>query len=186
MLEEEHRQVNTCAYEALRMLKAHIHRCDLGMLKSFPQIDSPELEPSTSDTGDGLNSVRCSNVFESVNLNDNQPVRRKPNRTLASFNEIEDEEDVSSDRMDAAPLLLRPLTVPPLQVLLLAVGTRGDVAPFVQLGRRLQQQYGHCVRLATHECFRTYVTRQGLGFHPLAGDPLKLSEFMVWLTSFFL
>lgn len=50
--------------------------------------------------------------------------------------------------------------------------------PFVQLGLRLQRD-GHRVRLATHACFRDYVEGKGLEFYPLAGDPLKLSEFMV-------
>lgn len=41
---------------------------------------------------------------------------------------------------------------------------------------------GHRVRLATHEIYRDYVKSYGGGgleFFPLAGDPLKLSEFMV-------
>lgn len=55
--------------------------------------------------------------------------------------------------------------------------------PFVQLGLRLLQD-GHRVRLATHACFREYVAGKGLEFYPLAGDPLKLSEFMVKTQGF--
>lgn len=55
--------------------------------------------------------------------------------------------------------------------------------PFVQLGLRLQRD-GHRVRLATHACFRDYVQGKGLEFYPLAGDPLKLSEFMVKTQGF--
>jgi hypothetical protein len=55
--------------------------------------------------------------------------------------------------------------------------------PFVQLGARLQRD-GHRVRLATHACFRDYVVSKGLEFYPLAGDPLKLSEFMVKTQGF--
>jgi hypothetical protein len=55
--------------------------------------------------------------------------------------------------------------------------------PFVQLGARLQRD-GHRVRLATHACFRDFVVGKGLEFYPLAGDPLKLSEFMVKTQGF--
>jgi hypothetical protein len=71
--------------------------------------------------------------------------------------------------------------IPRLRILLMAVGTRGDVQPFALLGMKLLQD-GHRVRLATHECYRQYVQSfggGGLEFFPLAGDPIKLSEFMV-------
>ena len=35
------------------------------------------------------------------------------------------------------------------------------------------------VRLATHECFSQSVLSKNLEFYPLAGDPMKLSEYMV-------
>jgi UDP:flavonoid glycosyltransferase YjiC (YdhE family) len=65
-----------------------------------------------------------------------------------------------------------PLSLP------IDLSLRGDVQPFVQLGLRLRRD-GHLVRLATHSCFEDYVRGVGLDFYPLAGDPLKLSEFMV-------
>ena len=55
---------------------------------------------------------------------------------------------------------------------------RGDIHPFTLLGKRLIAD-GHRVRLATHACFSDYVRGEGLEFYPLAGDPMKLSEFMV-------
>lgn len=60
---------------------------------------------------------------------------------------------------------------------------RGDVQPFTELGLRLQAD-GHRVRLATHECFRSYILEKGLEFYPLAGDPMLLSEFMVKTQGF--
>jgi len=65
-----------------------------------------------------------------------------------------------------------------LHVAILVCGTRGDVQPFVLIGQRLQRD-GHRVRLATHELYRGYVVESGLEFWPLAGDPRKLSAYMV-------
>ena len=38
----------------------------------------------------------------------------------------------------------------PLNVVIHVVGSRGDVQPFVALGRELKNNYGHRIRLATH------------------------------------
>ncbi|CAD6264284.1 unnamed protein product [Miscanthus lutarioriparius] len=67
---------------------------------------------------------------------------------------------------------------PPMQIVILIVGTRGDVQPFVAIGKRLQD-YGHRVRLATHANFKEFVLTAGLEFFPLGGDPKILAEYMV-------
>ncbi|KAK3145315.1 hypothetical protein QOZ80_4AG0327170 [Eleusine coracana subsp. coracana] len=67
---------------------------------------------------------------------------------------------------------------PPMQIVILIVGTRGDVQPFVAIGKRLQE-YGHRVRLATHANFKEFVLTAGLEFYPLGGDPKILAEHMV-------
>ncbi|TYJ27198.1 hypothetical protein E1A91_A07G170300v1 [Gossypium mustelinum] len=68
--------------------------------------------------------------------------------------------------------------IPPLQVVILIVGTRGDVQPFIAIGKRLQE-YGHRVRLATHSNFKEFVLTAGLEFYPLGGDPKVLTGYMV-------
>ncbi|CAM4793077.1 unnamed protein product [Rotaria magnacalcarata] len=70
------------------------------------------------------------------------------------------------------------LLVPRLAIVILIVGTRGDVQPFIALGQALRV-IGHRVRLATHETFRSFVRGNGLEFYPLAGDPADLMSFMV-------
>ena len=68
---------------------------------------------------------------------------------------------------------------PKMNVVIMVVGTRGDIQPFIYLGQALQK-YGHRVRLATHTDYRQDVTTNGgLEFYPLAGDPKLLSSYMV-------
>ncbi|CAJ1821963.1 unnamed protein product [Sphenostylis stenocarpa] len=69
-------------------------------------------------------------------------------------------------------------SIKPLQIVMLIVGTRGDVQPFVAMGKRLQED-GHRVRLATHKNFEDFVLNAGLEFYPLGGDPKVLAGYMV-------
>ena len=66
---------------------------------------------------------------------------------------------------------------PRLSIVILVVGSRGDVQPFIPIARRLAQD--HRVRLATHAEFRPMVEAAGLEFYPLAGDPRALMEYIV-------
>ncbi|XP_075099059.1 sterol 3-beta-glucosyltransferase UGT80A2 isoform X1 [Nicotiana tabacum] len=83
-------------------------------------------------------------------------------------NEVEDEP------LDATELQY----IPPIQIVMLIVGTRGDVQPFIAIGKRLQD-FGHRVRLATHANFKEFVLTAGLEFYPLGGDPKVLAGYMV-------
>nr|GEX17756.1 ribonuclease H-like domain-containing protein [Tanacetum cinerariifolium] len=66
----------------------------------------------------------------------------------------------------------------PLQIVMLVVGTRGDVQPFVAIAKRLHE-YGHRVILATHSNFKSFVLSAGLEFYPLGGYHKILAEYMV-------
>lgn len=88
----------------------------------------------------------------------------------------EDHQDVAfgGEPLDSSDLQDRP----PMQIAMLIVGTRGDVQPFIAIGKRLQD-YGHRVRLATHANFKDFVMTTGLEFYPLGGDPKILAGYMV-------
>lgn len=66
-----------------------------------------------------------------------------------------------------------------LNVVIQVVGSRGDVQPFVALGRELKNTYGHRIRLATHGTFKKFVEENGLEFFEIGGDPTELMAFMV-------
>ncbi|KAJ5014134.1 Sterol 3-beta-glucosyltransferase UGT80A2 [Colletotrichum sp. SAR 10_99] len=82
------------------------------------------------------------------------------------------------DDDDATAPIFNDKTVPPLNVVIQVVGSRGDVQPFIALGTALRR-YGHRVRLATHDTFAKFVTDSGLDFFPIGGDPADLMSYMV-------
>lgn len=65
-----------------------------------------------------------------------------------------------------------------LNIVIQVIGSRGDIQPFVALGRELKS-HGHRVRLATHLAFREFVLQGGLEFFSIGGDPTELMAFMV-------
>ena len=68
---------------------------------------------------------------------------------------------------------LHPRRPPPsLNIVIHIVGSRGDVQPFVALGKTLKAK-GHRVRLATHGTFQKFVEENGLEFFCIGGDPGK-------------
>ncbi|KAK9437780.1 glycosyltransferase family 1 protein [Metarhizium brunneum] len=68
---------------------------------------------------------------------------------------------------------------PSLNVVIQIVGSRGDVQPFVALGKVLKESYGHRVRIATHPTFKSFVEENDLEFFNIGGDPAELMAFMV-------
>ena len=70
-----------------------------------------------------------------------------------------------------------PPGVPSLSIVVMAVGSRGDVQPFIPIARRLAER--HRVRVATHREFRPMVEQAGLEFYPLGGNPHQLMEYIV-------
>ncbi|KAG8891755.1 hypothetical protein FRB99_003383, partial [Tulasnella sp. 403] len=71
-----------------------------------------------------------------------------------------------------------PTSVPPMNVVIMIVGSRGDVQPYIAFGLVLQK-YGHRVRIASHETFRKMVRDARLEFYPIGGDPAELMSYMV-------
>jgi sterol 3beta-glucosyltransferase len=56
-----------------------------------------------------------------------------------------------------------------MQIMIIAMGSRGDVQPYVALGKGLKAA-GHSIRLATHENFESLVSSHGLEFYPMKGN----------------
>ena len=61
-----------------------------------------------------------------------------------------------------------------MRIVIISLGSRGDVQPYIALGKGLQKA-GHIVRMATHENFEFLVSSHGLEFSPMTGN---VQEFM--------
>jgi hypothetical protein len=67
-----------------------------------------------------------------------------------------------------------------LNVVVIVIGSRGDIQPFLRIGKILKEDYGHRVRIATHPAFKKFVEEDsGLDFFSVGGDPSELMAFMV-------
>ncbi|KAK4541509.1 hypothetical protein LTR36_007955 [Oleoguttula mirabilis] len=91
---------------------------------------------------------------------------------------VEDDADAHADSI--ASSLRQTATRPRLNIVIMVIGSRGDIQPFLKVGKILQEHYGHRVRIATHPTFRDFVQNQnGLEFFSIGGDPAELMAFMV-------
>ena len=62
-----------------------------------------------------------------------------------------------------------------MKIAIVALGSRGDVQPYVALGKALKAA-GHGVKLVTHENFETLVTSHGLKFCAMPGNVQAVME----------
>jgi sterol 3beta-glucosyltransferase len=60
----------------------------------------------------------------------------------------------------------------------LTIGSRGDVQPYIALGRGLQKE-GHKVTIVTHEEYKAWVTGFGIDHRTAGGDPGALMKLSV-------
>jgi len=69
---------------------------------------------------------------------------------------------------------------PKLNIVVMVIGSRGDIQPFIKVGKLLKEQHGHRVRIATHGVFKEFVEKDcGLEFFNVGGNPAELMAFMV-------
>ncbi|HEX5809098.1 MAG TPA: glycosyltransferase, partial [Anaerolineales bacterium] len=62
-----------------------------------------------------------------------------------------------------------------MHIAIIALGSRGDVQPYIALGKGLKDA-GHMVRLLTHENFESLVSSNGLEFWPARGNVQEVAE----------
>ncbi len=117
-----------------------------------------------------------------MNINIHQWSNQLPDILAPAFEhekEASEPQILSSRKREAREAAATEWNCPRLNIVMQVVGSRGDVQPFVALGKILKEKYGHRIRLATHPIFQDFVEENGLEFFSLGGDPVALMAFMV-------
>ncbi|PWN31882.1 uncharacterized protein FA14DRAFT_162245 [Meira miltonrushii] len=70
------------------------------------------------------------------------------------------------------------VTVAPMKIHCLTIGSRGDVQPYVALCKRLQKDFHTCT-IVSHEEYREWVEGNGIAFRAVGGDPGELMKLSV-------
>ncbi|OQS07124.1 sterol 3-beta-glucosyltransferase [Thraustotheca clavata] len=120
---------------------------------------------------------QAQSAFDFIN-NDHTPVMSDTDSGITIVN---DKDYTAQLTLEMESLDVKDKSVivpPPMNICIIIVGTRGDVEPFIAIGKRLKKD-GHRIRLATHAVYRSMVLDGGLEFYPLAGDPKALSAYVV-------
>lgn len=153
------------------------------------QFSQPGFEAGAAVTGTTYLTVYCSYHFYlhnsdsgRINININAKNRRLADLLAPAIqNQLRPESPSPPPAYTPPSLGGQPGQSPPphLNVVVQIVGSRGDVQPFVALGRVLKDTYGHRVRIATHPVFQSFVEENGLEFFSIGGDPAELMAFMV-------
>ncbi|KIX04000.1 uncharacterized protein Z518_07553 [Rhinocladiella mackenziei CBS 650.93] len=91
------------------------------------------------------------------------------------------QETKAAEKVKAEFLEAKPnLQIPSMNIVIMVIGSRGDIQPFLKIGRTLRDKYHHRVRIATHPTFKKFVEEDvGLEFFSVGGDPSELMAFMV-------
>ncbi|KAF2163684.1 glycosyltransferase family 1 protein [Zasmidium cellare ATCC 36951] len=108
----------------------------------------------------------------------NRSRARKQRQHLADHPELDPDVDLDAEKIASA--LYSNVVRPKLNIVIMVIGSRGDIQPFLKIGKILREEHGHRVRIATHPTFREFVEKEtDLEFFSVGGDPSELMAFMV-------
>lgn len=158
---------------------------------SPPPSTSPSDEPSTPRRAQVLDQIPesiASPVGASVQTNQSTGalLQRNPTSILAPLSRVPS--TVQKQHLPHALKSIFPkainvpdevlLSLPSRHFVCLTIGSRGDVQPYIALGRGLQKE-GHKVTIVTHEEYKEWITGFGVGHRTAGGDPGALMKLSV-------
>ncbi len=82
---------------------------------------------------------------------------------------VHGKDEATFKAVELPPHIVGPLNR--LSVLLMVIGSRGDIQVFLNVAKLLKSSYGYRVRIATHPSHQTLVEREDIEFYSVGGSP---------------
>lgn len=157
---------------------------------------SPPVYPDQSDESSANQSARSpEQISESLTSPEDTIPRTSHHRTVPTRNPTSilaplsrvptavHQQHISHELKSLLPKAINVpegvlLSMPSKHFVCLTIGSRGDVQPYIALGRGLQKE-GHKVTIVTHEEYKAWVTGFGIGHRTAGGDPGALMKLSV-------
>lgn len=137
------------------------------ILKAMDALEKVQLE-------DGNLAHATMAEYRSLRGGGNTELERQVTKRLAESGE--DVPPILFDDPNVSFLAFKPPK--PMKITLLTIGSRGDVQPFIALGKALKAE-GHSVKIATHGEFESWIRKHGLEFGNVGGDPGELMRLCI-------
>jgi len=146
-------------------------------IATLPSFDDPHAGPAFGKeygrvdvANDALETK--ANVMEDGRININFAERQRRLTSVIQIQPPDKQLDIPTATL--AVMDSKTFNDPPsLNICIQIIGSRGDIQPFIALGKELLK-HGHHVRVATHPTFRDFVKENGLDFFSIGGDPAEL------------
>ncbi|KAL6247486.1 hypothetical protein RBB50_005832 [Rhinocladiella similis] len=156
------------------LAKSHLNRSRVTPRRSNLKVGNEFFQSRGRIAKDGRLDISVSEKAETGYLAKALGATIKRQLGTHHAQELEDAEQAKRDFLHAKP------QIPPLNIVIMVIGSRGDIQPFLRIGKILQDKYNHRVRIASHPAFKKFVEEEvGLEFFSVGGDPAELMAFMV-------
>lgn len=88
---------------------------------------------------------------------------------------VQGNDEASFKAIELSPQIVEQLNRP--TVLLMVIGSRGDIQVFLNIAKLLATSYEYHVRIATHPAHKTLVEKAGVEFYSVGGSPGAFADY---------
>ncbi|KAK5267296.1 hypothetical protein LTR99_006483 [Exophiala xenobiotica] len=158
------------------LAKSHLNRSRVTKRPSNLRVGNQFFQSKSRIARDGRLNISVSEKAETGYLA--KALGATIERQLGTHHtqDVKDEEQAKDDFLQVK----EKVQIPQLNIVIMVIGSRGDIQPFLKIGKILQDKYNHRVRIASHPAFKKFVEEDvGLEFFSVGGDPAELMSFMV-------